>query len=64
MRITKTSISPPVRGRPGARWTVPAYFWGKQFPAPCQQSLGRDNGGDLISAFGPNPLAIAASLRH
>lgn len=37
---------------------------GDQFPMPCQQSLGRDNGGDLASAFRPNTLALAANLRR
>jgi hypothetical protein len=42
------------RGRPGARWVRSIVLPGDQFPMPSQQSLWRDNGGDL----GQNPSVL------
>ena len=47
IRTTKVSISPAVRGRPGARFALPSYFWVINLRCQSEQSLGRHNGCHL-----------------
>jgi hypothetical protein len=59
MRTIKDSISPAVRGRPGARWSRSIVLLGDQVPMPCQQSLGCDNGGDLVQHLPAQHLGLS-----
>src|SRR6516162_862922 len=58
LRMTKDSIWLAVRGRPGPRFAVPAYFLLDQLAVPGQQSAGRDDGCQLRQGTPSRPLRL------
>src|SRR5262252_9621518 len=62
MRTTKASISPAMRGRPGARCAVPSYFWAINFRCQANKVSGVTRVAISARTLRPNVLALTANL--
>jgi hypothetical protein len=63
-RVPKASISPAVRGRPGARRAVPSYFRAISFRCQANKVSGVTMVAIWARTLCPNTLALTANLRR